>query len=191
VAQVKNCANKKNKQTEKQRKKGRIMKKIMVFAAMLLLAISPAVFGQITDLPSSNVLIKSGSGDINVKVDSAGIVTVEVPFSQPGVPILYRSIARANGSAWAQITDGKYELVTKATAGIATADLGLQPGIYRVRMWGKVGTKYLDIIQSSKFYRLDAGGKNPAYEFIIKVIKGANYEIEVMLVPSNYPPWNQ
>lgn len=160
------------------------MKKIMMFVAAFLLLMSAAVFGQtMTGLPSNNALVKAGSGDITVKADSVG-VTVEIPFSQAGVPVLYRSYARANGDKWQEVTNGKLEVATKVSAGAAIANLAFQPGIYRIRMWGKVGNGWLEINPASIFCRLDS--KNGlGYEFIADTRTG-----EVAPVPKNYPAWN-
>ena len=143
-------------------------------------------YAQMSGLPSSNALVKGGwSGDVTVKVDKAnGAATIEVPLppAHSGTPVLSRSFARANNNAWMQ--GGHKELTTIMSADQALADLELGKGIYRVRLWGKVGANSLSINQASKFYRLDAE-KSPAYEFIVNTDTG-----ETMPVPNDYPAWN-
>ncbi|MDD3036210.1 MAG: hypothetical protein PHF50_01265 [Patescibacteria group bacterium] len=164
------------------------MKKMMLMSsvlAVLFLFIGQA-YAQITGLPSSNALIKGGwAGDVTVKVDKTnGTATIEVtlPPAQSGAIVLYRSIAHASNNAWMQ--GGQKELTTIMSADQALANLELGKGIYRVRLWGKVGVNWLSVNQASKYYRLDAG-KNPAYEFIVNTDTG-----EVIPVPNDYPAWN-
>lgn len=163
--------------------------KIFAVTVMVVFLAGTVAFAEMAGLPSDQSLVKSGgdwSGEVTIRTDKVGGALVEVPIasSQSGTPRLYRSYARASNNVWAQSTDGKYEIATKASAGYAKADLVLGQGIYRVRMWGKVGKAWMFINQASEFCRADAKG-DPAYEFIVNTTTG-----EVMPVPNDYPAWD-
>lgn len=161
--------------------------KIFTVTAMVVFLVSTVAFAEMAGLPSSNALVKSGGWgeDIIVQVDvGEAVVQVPIASSQSGTPQLYRSFAYATNNVWSQSIDGKYELATEASACKATANLVLGQGIYRVRMWGKVGSAWMLINQASQYARNDAKG-DIAYEFIVNTDTG-----EIMPVPNDYPAWD-
>jgi len=141
-------------------------------------------------LPANKAIAKVGGfvSDLNIGpqgADNKMAVAVPISLIQKGTPVLSMSIAKAVGDGWTQVSNAaQYTVATKDSAGYAIADLNLEKGVYRIRLWGKVGDDWLHINKASIYYRLDAA-KRGAYEFIINMETG-----EVMPVPQDYPAWN-